>query len=184
MKRRRSGCVTRICSVLLTVILAVVLARAVVKRIFPMPYEDEITAAAQQYQLSPALLFALIKAESNFDANATSAKGAKGLTQLMEQTAVWCAKKSGLPLTDIYNPAQNIAIGAYYLQYLMHMYNGEEACAIAAYNAGHSRVDTWLCDERYSADGKQLSAIPFAETEQYVKKITFYKKIYAWRMSE
>lgn len=148
------------------------------ERLFPTPYGETISAVAAENNLSPALLYALIKAESNFDAEALSAKGAKGLMQLMDETAAWCGSKAGLPAGNLLNPEENIALGAYYMGYLLSLYQGEETCALAAYNAGQGRVNSWLRDSRYSADGKTLHTIPFPETEKYVKKIRVYKKIY------
>ncbi len=154
-----------------------------IKHLFPMPHYEIVATAAAENDISPALLYALIKAESNFDAAAESKKGAKGLVQMMDETAKWCAEKAGLPLTDILKPEENIPLGTYYLAYLLKMYDGDETCAIAAYNAGHGRVDGWLSDLRYSPDGKTLSEIPFPETERYVKKVTLYKKVYEKRLS-
>ncbi len=140
-------------------------------------------AAAERFSVPPALLYAVMKAESNFDENAVSARGAKGLMQLMDATAAECAKKGKLTLRDIMQPEENINIGAYYLAFLLDMYGGNVKSAAAAYNAGHGRVDGWLLQEKYAADGTELTRIPFPETERYVKKITFYQKIYELRLA-
>lgn len=154
------------------------------QRLFPMPYRETVLTSAEKYDVSPALLYALIKAESNFDAAAESQKGAKGLMQLMDETAAECAEKTGLSLTDIFAPEQNITLGAYYLGKLLDMYAGDEKSAVAAYNAGHGRVDSWLSDLRYSPDGKTLSEIPFPETQRYVRKVQLYTKIYEKRIEK
>lgn len=153
------------------------------ERLFPTPYEEMIYTAAEENHLSPALLYALIKAESNFDTEAISVKGAKGLMQLMDETAQWCGKKAGLSAGNLLEPEENIFLGAYYIGYLLSLYQGEETCALAAYNAGQGRVNSWLRDSRYSADGKTLHTIPFPETEKYVKKIRLYKKIYERKLA-
>lgn len=147
-----------------------------------MGYAETVSAAAERFSVSPELLYAVIKAESNFDARATSPRGAKGLMQLMDNTAAWCADKGDIKLSDVYDPTQNIVLGAYYLSHLITMYDGNEEIAIAAYNAGHGRVDNWLSQKSYSENGEELLVIPFAETEKYVKKISVYKKIYALRL--
>ena len=153
-----------------------------VQRLFPLPYREIVLTAAEDYDVPPALLYALIKAESNFDPDAESQKGAKGLMQLMDQTAAECAGKTGMTLTDIFAPEQNITLGAYYLGKLLDMYEGDEKSAVTAYNAGHGRVDGWLSDLRYSPDGKTLAEIPFPETERYVRKVELYKAIYQKRL--
>ncbi len=147
-----------------------------------MPYKETVLAAAKDYDVPPALLYALIKAESNFDPDAESQKGAKGLMQLMDKTAAECAEKTEMALTDVFAPEQNIKLGAYYLGKLLDMYGGDEKSAVAAYNAGHGRVDGWLSDMRYSPDGKILLEIPFPETERYVRKVELYKTIYEQRL--
>ncbi len=147
-------------------------------RLFPTPYAETVQRLAAENGVSPALLYGVIKAESNFDPLASSKKGAKGLMQLMDKTAQECARKGGLPLTDILNPEENMALGAYYLGTLLKKYAKNEQNALAAYNAGQGRVDLWLSDARYSEDGTTLSQIPFPETKRYVKKIMLYKKIY------
>ncbi len=181
-KKRKRGCLG---SLLTWFIIILVLAWGVrfgIKKLFPMPYMDTVLSAAETYDVEPALLYALIKAESNFDVDAESVKDAKGLVQMLDETAAWCAKKSGLPYTDITDPTQSIPLGAFYLGYLLDMYEDNETCAVAAYNAGHGRVDGWLSDLRYSPDGETLSKIPFPETDRYVKKVQLYKKVYEKRL--
>ena len=141
-------------------------------------------AAAAENELPAALVYALIKAESNFDSAAVSQKGARGLMQLMDTTAAWCSEKSGIPLRDILNPEENIALGAFYLGYLCEMYDGNIETALAAYNAGYGRVNSWLRDRAYSPEGQTLSFVPFPETRQYVKKVMLYKSIYEKRLEK
>lgn len=155
-----------------------------VARLFPMPYREEVKKAAAESNVSEALLYAVMKAESNFDATAQSNKGAKGIMQMLPETAKWCAEKKGKEMPDLTVTADSIDIGAYYLSYLLDRFGGDEKVAVAAYNAGHGRVDTWLSDPRYSSDGKTLSKIPFPETEKYVKKVMLYKKIYERRLGK
>lgn len=152
-----------------------------VARLFPMPYGEAVEKAAAENGVNRALLYAVMKAESNFDPEARSEKGAKGIMQMLPETAKWCAEKKGQEMPDLSEPEESIHVGAYYLSFLLNRYGGEESVAIAAYNAGHGRVDTWLSDTAYSNDGKTLSNIPFPETEKYVKKVMLYKKIYERR---
>ncbi|MET0516367.1 MAG: lytic transglycosylase domain-containing protein [Nitrospiraceae bacterium] len=117
-----------------------------------------IARHSRTHRLHPALIRAVIKAESDFDPMAVSRAGAIGLMQLMPQTAVH------LDVHDLYNPDQNIGGGTKYLRQLLDRFNGNLPLALAAYNAGETAV------ERYQ------TLPPFEETRQYVKKVLrFYR---------
>ena len=120
----------------------------------------EINRVALIYHLDPALLHAVIAAESGYEANAVSSKGAMGLMQLMPETA----RRYGA--TDPFNPAQNIQAGTKYLNNLLNRFGNNLFLALAAYNAGESNV------VKYG-----LSIPPFPETKAYVPKvIRLYRK--------
>jgi soluble lytic murein transglycosylase-like protein len=108
---------------------------------------------AQQNQLSPRLVHSVIQAESNYDPNAVSPKGAQGLMQLIPSTA----RRFGV--SNVFDPADNVQGGARYLKYLLGLYKGDEALALAAYNAGEGAVS------RYGG------VPPFPETQHYVAKV-------------
>ena len=121
--------------------------------------EGTIAHHSRQHQLDPALISAIIKAESDFDPDAVSRSGAIGLMQLMPQTAV------RLDVRDPFNPEENIAGGARYLRYLLDRFHGNLPLALAAYNAGATRV------EQYN------TLPPIHETRRYVKKVLrFYRQ--------
>jgi len=125
---------------------------------------------ASRYDVSPAMIMAIIRTESDFDKNAVSEVGAVGLMQLMPSTFSYLRdEKLGEALADsaIYDPAVNIRYGTYYYAYLSEQF-GDPATALAAYNAGEGRVCEWLLDPSLSKDGV-LTDIPFGETEHYVK---------------
>ena len=169
-------------SIVSTVVLVVVLLGSIygAYRLFPLRYLHEIRLASDEMDVDRYLVAALIKAESNFEIDAISRAEAKGVMQLTDDTAQFCAKKLGIDLKegDIYSPAVNIRLGVFYLKRMLEMFNGDEALAVAAYNAGEGRVHEWLNNPEYSTDGENLKIIPYAETERHVKKIETYKKIY------
>lgn len=149
--------------------------------VFPMEYYDTVKEYSEKYDLDPALVMAVINVESGFNTEAVSGKGARGLMQLMEETALWAAPQ--VPVEDftifrLNEPDVNISIGCWYLDHLMDKFDGDIKLAIAAYNAGSGNVNNWLYDKQYSEDGKTLSNIPFYETDKYVKKITACKYVY------
>lgn len=102
--------------------------------------------------------------------------------QVTGETAAWCAEKIGdADLADrIKEPEVNLKVGCFYLSYLLDRYSGSETAALAAYNAGAGNADKWLSDSEHSPDGASLSSAPFTETDRYLKKVMFYKKIYAF----
>jgi soluble lytic murein transglycosylase-like protein len=115
------------------------------------PFGAEITAAASKHGIDPALLAGLVKQESNFNPNAGSPAGARGLTQLMPGTA------AGLGVTDVLDPVQSLDGGAKYLRQQLDAFGGDVTRALAAYNAGPGAV------QRYGG------VPPYAETQNYVR---------------
>lgn len=165
---------------LFVAILIIAVAFSFILGKFEVKYKDEIDKTAKEYSLDKHLVYALIKAESDFNPDAESSKGASGLMQLTEDTALWCAGKIGDEnlAAEVNVPEVNIRLGCFYLHYLLDKYGGEETSALAAYNAGSGNVDEWLSDTAYSPDGKSLTGAPFPETDNYIKKIALYKKLY------
>lgn len=149
-------------------------------KMFPLRYTEIVRSEAEAQNVDCYLVTALIKAESNFDANALSKAQAKGVMQLTDDTALFCAEKMGITLNenDIYSPEINIKLGVYYLARLLELFDGNEELAAAAYNAGEGRVREWLGNPTYSTDGESLDTIPYNETKKHVEKIALYKKIY------
>jgi len=104
-----------------------------------VPYRNEVYAAARRYAIPPALLLAVIHAESSFNPRAVSHKGAVGLMQLMPATARWMSP--GISRKQLFDPALNIDLGARYLRYLANRYNGDAWKILTAWNAGPGRLD-------------------------------------------
>ena len=143
---------------------------------YPLEYRAIVKGHARNYRLEPALLAAVIYAESKFHADAVSASGAVGLMQLLPSTAEGIALHTGgsnFQKSDLYNPEINVRYGAWYLRHLLDKY-GDEQEALAAYNAGQNNVDRWL------AAG---SGIAFKETRAYVDRVEDLKRTYrdVWR---
>lgn len=146
--------------------------------IFPDEYGTTIDKYCDKYNVNTHLALALIKAESNFNPDAVSHAQAKGLMQLTDETYEFCKKEVSLK-GDVFSPEDNICAGVWYISYLTDKFDGELNNALAAYNAGASNVAKWLKNEKFSRDGKVLSATPYRETNRYIKKIFYYEKIYS-----
>jgi soluble lytic murein transglycosylase len=166
-------------------IAAVVMApwadKAVQEIALPLRHEDIIRQQSARKNLDPTLVAGVIYVESRF-VDQTSHAGAKGLMQLMPQTADYIARKSGgtrFQQGDLATPQINIAYGTWYLRYLLDKYHGNEVLSLAAYNAGEGKVDEWW---RTASDrGETFSVaqhIPFAETRGYVSKVLDARRQY------
>lgn len=153
----------------------------ILRKIFPVSFQEEIIKYSEIYQINPNLIAAVIKVESDFNPHALSPKGAMGLMQIMPNTGNWIAKRMGLDSFDIgqlYDSQMNIELGTWYLQNLHKQFKGDPQLFLAAYNAGSGNVSKWLMDQRFSKDGQTLDYIPFTETRNYIKKVENYQKIY------
>jgi len=139
----------------------------------PLEHEDIIVQQAHEKGLDPALIAAVIYAETKFDPR-TSSAGAEGLMQILPSTAEFLARRSGattFTVADLSSAQVNITYGSYYLRYLLDSYGGNTMLALAAYNGGQTNVDDWIT--RAHAQGHELtvSEIPFPETRAYVEKV-------------
>lgn len=157
--------------------------KLMIKILYKKDYSELVSRYAQEYEIEENLIYAIIKAESNFNPNAVSSQKAKGLMQLMDSTAKEIANKIGIEITDknIFEPETNINIGTKYIATLLEKYECIEV-ALAAYNAGSGNVDKWIANGTIKADGSDIEKIPYKETNMYVRKIMrdykIYKKIY------
>lgn len=188
-KRSRARLLRGLVSLLLAVVLLMCAAVVYVKWIKPevmrrhyvLRYDALIAENAVRCALDPYLLAAMIFCESHYDPQAVSAVGARGLMQLMPDTADWLAWRmelDGFEYDMLFDPQTNIAMGSAYLSFLKARYDGNVSCMVAAYHAGHGQTDKWLKDPACSYDGKTLYALPENETKQYLKWVLNVYEVY------
>lgn len=154
---------------------------------YPIKYEEYVFYYADEFGVDRALVFSVIKSESGFDKNAVSSKGAVGLMQITSATGEYIADLLGEKNFDLTNENTNIKYGTFYLRYLLNKFVDVET-ALSAYNAGEGNVNKWLSNREYSANGKTLDKIPYAETQRYVEKtyksFTKYQKLYGYLLDK
>lgn len=141
---------------------------------YPLPHQELVFSQASEHNVDPYLVFAIIRAESKYQNAAESAVGAKGLMQIMPETANWIAEQNGIEdfkMNDLYEPATNIAFGCWYLHSLSQEFNGNIPLIIVSYNAGRGRVQEWLVGGTWDGEPEAIDNIPFAETRQYLKNV-------------
>ena len=153
----------------------------------PLRHEDIIRQQARDKDLDPALIAAVIYAESRFRDGQTSAAGAQGLMQITPATAHDIARKSGgteFVVGDLATPQVNISYGAWYLRYLLGRYAGNETLALAAYNGGEGNVDRWIGEAQQRERDLTIGEIPFPETRHYVHNVEERKGEYRDRYGD
>ena len=188
-RRRTFGVVVVVVLVgLLVAVLSPRVDHAVNELALPLSDASIIREQAAAKHLDPALIAAVIYAETKFEPR-TSPAGAEGLMQIEPATAEFLARLSGgyrFTTSDLSTPSVNVAYGSYYLRYLLDHYDGDEMLAVAAYNAGLANVDRWVA--RTDAEGRRLTAgeIPFSETRAYVRRVLQaqheYRGLYAHQL--
>ena len=154
----------------------------IVNNRFPLRYVDIINHYANIHGVDPILIASIINVESRFNPRAVSPVGASGLMQIMEGTAYWIAEQMEIEdfvySTMIFDPYININMGTWYISRLKNIYDTKDV-ALAAYNAGSGRVNSWLSDPDFSDDGITLTNIPFRETRNYVERVNLNMRIYS-----
>ena len=151
------------------------------RTVYPLEHESAIRASARHNGLDPALVAAVIYAESRFDTTAVSSQGAVGLMQVLPETAAQIARETGgvafVP-ADLADPRVNIRYGTYYLRAVLDQFHGDRIAAIAAYNAGAGAVGEWEAAARAEGHALRISDIPYAETRAYVRSVLEARGIY------
>lgn len=163
---------------LIVFIVLVVILKPLMSFMFPVPYREEISKYSSAYGVDEHLVMAIISAESKFDKDAVSHKGAKGLMQIRDKTAAWCMEQFKIDgnVYDLHNPDLNINIGCAYISYLAQKFGEDINTILAAYNAGEGNVKKWIAN----TGGVNYENIPFKETKNYVKKVKERKNIYSF----
>ncbi|MBQ6569305.1 MAG: lytic transglycosylase domain-containing protein [Clostridia bacterium] len=183
---KKSNLIFILAFVVMIVLIAFAVKKPVEKGIYPLKYSEYVNKYCNEYDVDPALAFAVIKIESDFNPDALSYADAKGLMQLTDSTFDWMQRrlkvKEKLPPEALYDPETNLKFGIYLLSYLSQRYSGDYTLVLSAYHAGVGNVGSWLKNEKYSSDGVTLKYIPTSDTRSYVKKVLkardYYKELY------
>ncbi len=166
------------------------LPRTYWESLFPRAYWDDLERFARSNKLDPFLVASLIRQESEFNPNAISRAQAYGLMQLLPSTGRKVAHQMGLRFSsdELLSPTPNLRLGMRHFRELLDHFDGKTEYALAAYNAGASRVDSWLQQGPYRDQAEFVESIPFTETREYVQAIlrnaSVYRKLYQHARTE
>lgn len=167
----------------LVLVLVMVMLGPALRFLYPIDYQAEITNYAGENRLDPFLVAAVIQVESNFRPGVVSQKGARGLMQLMPETACWIGAQMGdgpVEPDKLFVPEVNIRLGTWYLANLYKEFGDRGPAVLAAYNAGRGNVRQWLETGQWSGELDDWHQIPFAETRDFVRRVTIARDFYRW----
>lgn len=154
---------------------------------FPLTYRQSINKLANQYQVSPALIYATIRQESTFLEDIRSQAGAYGLMQILPRTAKLIAKQSKIAYSDsneLFHPEKNLQIGVAYLHTLHHQFKSHPVLIMAAYNAGPKQVSHWVKHHSPKEIDIWIETLPWQETRNYLKNVISFYAVYQYRMQQ
>lgn len=180
-RRFRIGCLVVILIIFVCILVFRVVFGSLAHIAFPLKYETWVEEYAGENDLPEELVYSIIYCESEFDPEAVSSVGARGLMQLMETTFDWV--KDRLEGTekneydDMFDPENNIRYGCRLFHLLLEEYETVPN-ALCAYHAGWGTARKWLEDESISPDGKNIENIPYKSTARYVDKVMRVAEIY------
>jgi len=141
---------------------------------YPVVFRDEVLSAARSRKIDPRFVLAIMKQESTFKPGAKSPSAARGLLQLVFDTALKYNVKAGYPNLqpdDLYNPRTNVAIGCEYIAALKDEFGGLYEAIAASYNGGEDNAARWLNRSKPKEPGIFAAEVGFAETKNYVFKV-------------
>lgn len=161
--------------------------RHFLRLLYPVHYSAEVAHYAAVNNLDPLLVHAVIRVESGYNPRALSHKGARGLMQLMPETARWVASHDDtsnvFDESLLYDPEINVRLGTRYLRDLMDEFDGRLVVALAAYNAGRGNVSKWLSTQTWDGRVEGVDRIPFVETRNYIQRVfssfEWYQRLYS-----
>ncbi len=183
-RRRLVALITLLTLAVVGVVLVAPLAQRVIDHFgLPLRYAGIIRQQAARQHLDPALVAAVIYAETRFRPR-TSSTGAEGLMQIEPATARFLAHRTGgyaFRVSELGAAQVNIAYGSYYLRYLLNAYDGSTVLALAAYNGGETNVDHWLSAARATHRRFLARDIPISETRAYVSEVLAKQRAYRRR---
>ena len=182
MKKKAAVFTAAVAAVFLFAVLWQCGYTVILKKAYPLKYDSLIRRYSAENHVDPALAFAVVKNESNFNPKAVSNQGALGLMQLTPETFAWgqskLKEKAAYRTDDLYDPEINIKFGTLILSRFLQEFHYDNMTAVAAYHAGRGNVNKWLANKKYSGDGKKLNQIPFDTTRNYVQKVLKSREIY------
>ena len=150
--------------------------------LYPHPFDTEVRRGSSLSGLPPDLIYAIIRQESLYRADARSSADAIGLMQLLPETARRTAKTWGLPApssSSLVIPSVNVPLGSAYLRSMLDRWDGQAPFAIASYNAGPGAVKRWLPAEPMATD-VWVENIPYNETRTYVQRVSWHRVVFGW----
>jgi soluble lytic murein transglycosylase len=150
--------------------------------LYPRPFDDEVRGAAASSGLPPSLIYAIIRQESLYQADAASSAGALGLMQLLPSTAQATARRAALPSpsrAELLLPSVNVPLGSAFLRSLIDRAGGQLPLAVGGYNAGPAAVARWLPSAPMETD-VWVENIPFNETRAYVQRVRWHSLVFEW----
>ncbi len=148
---------------------------------YPFHHQEAIDRFCGEYHVDRYLTAAVIKGESGFRTDAESHRGAVGLMQLMPGTARWISRQledEDFSLEHLQDPDTNIQYGTWYLSSLEEEFGDNDILILAAYNAGRGNVRDWMEKYHWDTEFRDIDAIPFDETREYVRRVLRYEQKY------
>jgi soluble lytic murein transglycosylase len=145
--------------------------------IYPLAYEDYILDSAEDMDVDPYLIMAIIRVETKFELDQESRVGAQGLMQLMPETVDEIVRKGKFSPTFrdyVHDPAINIRMGSWYIAALMREFKGNKIAVMAAYNAGPGNVHKWMNTNVWDGKKETIHKIPYGETRHYIQRVSWY----------
>lgn len=158
---------------LAVLILFVYMPYSVKQNTYQLEYIDEVERYSAEFDVDKALIYSVIKVESDFHHDAVSDAGAIGLMQIIEDSFDWVKKKLGcdeLVFNDMFTPEHSIRFGSYMIDYLYEKYGSIELTA-AAYHCGMTTVDNWIEQGIIDPENVDINKIEGSKTQYYVRKI-------------